>query len=148
MPYRDEYSDAFVSDLFGCVVISVMTNATSSKRLNTNLYADFGSDLPERFDFGFNKDAGKIASTCVPADRQIEDFSVIRKQTTPNKIERFGLLGQYDSTISKGECIGAVANRLAMTARFKFRIRRSLLEEVRESRIEITQRSLLGFCHA
>ena len=29
MPYRDEYSDAFVSDVFGCVVISVMTNATA-----------------------------------------------------------------------------------------------------------------------
>ncbi len=102
----------------------------------------FGSRLPERFDLGFNKDADKIASTCVPADRQIEDFSVIRKRATPNNIERFGLLGQYDSTISKRECIGGVANRLAMTARFKFRILRSLLEEVRESRIEITQRLL------
>jgi hypothetical protein len=29
MPYREEYSDAFVSDVFGCVVISVMTNATN-----------------------------------------------------------------------------------------------------------------------
>src|SRR5262245_12230825 len=116
--------------------------AGRSKRLNTNVYADFGSGLPERFDLGFNKDADKIASTCVPADSQIEDFSVIGKLPTPNNIELFGLLGQYDSTISKGEGIGGVANRLAMTARFKFRILRSLLEEVRESRIQITQRLL------
>ena len=100
----------------------------------------FGSRLPERFDLGFNKDADKIASTCVPADRQIEDFSVIRKRATPNNIERFGLLGQYDSTISKRECIGGVANRLAMTARFKFRILRSLLEEVREGESERGER--------
>src|SRR5262249_59441642 len=29
MPYREQYSDAFVSDVYGCVVISVMTNATN-----------------------------------------------------------------------------------------------------------------------
>jgi hypothetical protein len=29
MPYREEYSDPFVSDVYGCVVISVMTNATN-----------------------------------------------------------------------------------------------------------------------
>ena len=123
-------------------IFDLLAIAGRSKRLNTNVYADFGSGLPERLDLGFNKDADKIASTGVPADRQIEDFSVIRKRATPNNIERFGLLGQYDSTISKGECVGGVANRLAMTARFKFRIPRSLLEEVRESRIEITQRLL------
>jgi hypothetical protein len=31
MPYREEYSDAFVSDVYGCVVISVMMYATSGK---------------------------------------------------------------------------------------------------------------------
>src|SRR5215475_8090641 len=57
-------------------------------------------------------------------------------------IERFGLLGQYDSPVSNGEGIGGVASRLAMTARFIFRILRPLLEEVGESRVEIPQRLL------
>ena len=52
------------------------------------------------------------------------------------------MLGQCDSTILKGESIGGVASRLAMTARFKFRILSALLEEVGESCIEITQRLL------
>jgi len=43
---------------------------------------------------------------------------------------------------SEGEGIGGVVSRLAMTARFKFRVLRSLLEEVRESRVEIKQRLL------
>ena len=98
--------------------------------------------LLERLNIGFNQDADKIAFARVPADRQIEDFSVIRKRTAPYNVERLGLLGQYDSAVSKGESIGGVASRLAMAARFKFRILRSLLEEIRESRIEITQRLL------
>ena len=52
------------------------------------------------------------------------------------------MLGQCDSTILKGESIGGVASRLAMTARFIFRILSALLEEVGESRIEIPQRLL------
>src|SRR5262249_35242472 len=112
------------------------------QRLNAYIYADFGFGLFEPLNVGFNQDADKIASTCVPADRQVEDFRVIRKRLAPYNIERFGLLGQNDSAVSKGEGIGGVTNRLAMTARFKFRISRSLLEEIRKSRIEIKQRLL------
>ena len=123
-------------------IFNLLAVAGRSKRHNTNIYTNLCFGLFERFNVGFNKDADKIASTGVPADRQIDDFSVIRKRAAPNHIERFGLLCQYDSTVSKGECVGGVASRLAMTARFKFRILRSLLEEVRESCIEITQRLL------
>jgi hypothetical protein len=38
---------------------------------------------------------------------------------------------------SKGEGVGGVSSRLEMTARFKFRILRSLLEKIGESGIEI-----------
>src|SRR5262249_26237644 len=110
--------------------------------LKADVYADFGFGLPERLDVGFNKDADKMASACIPADRQINDFGVVGKRTTPGKIERLGLLGQCDSTVSKGEGIGRVASRLAFASRFKFRILRSLLEEIREGRIQITQRLL------
>src|SRR5215475_7818477 len=99
-------------------IFDLLAIAGRGQRLNTNVYTDFSFGLLERLNIGFNHDADKIASTCVPADRQIEDFSVIRKRATPNNIERFGLLGQDDSTISKGECIGGVASRLAMTAGF------------------------------
>jgi len=123
-------------------IFDLLTLAGRGQRLNTNVYADFGFGLFEGFNSGFNKDADKIASACVPADSQIEDFSVIRKRATPNNIERFGLLCQRDSTVSKDECIGGVAGRLAMASGFKFRILRPLLEEVRESRIEIAERLL------
>jgi hypothetical protein len=123
-------------------VFDLLAVAGRGQRLNTNVYADFGFSLSERLDVGFNKNADKIASARIPTNGQIEDFCVIWKRTTPGNIERFGLLCQYDSTVSKGEGIGGVASRLAMTARFKFRILRPLLEEVRESCIEITQRLL------
>jgi hypothetical protein len=113
-----------------------------SQRLNTDINADFGFGLFESFDIGFNQDADKIASTGVPADSQVEDFSVIGKRAAPNNVERFGLLGQCDATLFKCEGIGSVASRLAMEARFKFRIPGSLLEEVGESSIEIAQRLL------
>ncbi len=123
-------------------IFDLLAVAGRSKRFNTDVYTNFGFDLLERFNIGFNEDADKIASTCVPTDSQAEDFSVIRKRATPNNVERFGLLGQDDSTISKGECIGGVASRLAMASGFKFRILRSFLEKVRESCIEIAQRLL------
>ena len=123
-------------------VFDLLAVAGRRQRLNTDVYPDFGFGLFEWFNVSFNQDADKIAPTCVPADRQIEDFSVIRKWATPNNVERLGLLCQRDSTISNGEGIDGVASRLAMTARFKFRILRPLLEEVRESCIEIKQRLL------
>src|SRR5262249_44937301 len=86
-----------------------------------------------------NKDTDKIALARISADCQIENFGVIGKWTAPHNIERLGLLGQHDSAIPEGEGVGGVASRLAMTARFIFRILSSLLEEVGESCIEITQ---------
>src|SRR5262245_34322704 len=112
-------------------VLDLLAVAGRGQCLNTNVYADIGFSLSERFDVGFNQDADKIASARIPTNAQIEDFCVIGKRTTPGNIERFGLLCQYDSTVSKGEGICGVASLLAMTARFKFRILRSLLEEVR-----------------
>jgi hypothetical protein len=123
-------------------VFDLLAIAGRGQRLNTDVYTDFGLGLFERLDVGFNQDADKIASARIPTNGQVEDFCVIWKGTTPGNIERFGLLCQYDLAVSKGEGIGGVASRLAMTARFKFRILRSLLEEVRESCIEIPQRLL------
>jgi hypothetical protein len=123
-------------------IFDLLALAGRGQRLNTNVYADFGFGLFERFNIGFNKDADKIASAGVPADSQIEDFSVIRERATPNNIEGPGLLCQRDSTVSKNECVGGVASRLAMASGFKLRILRPLLEEIRESRIEIAERLL------
>src|SRR5882672_3399192 len=123
-------------------VFDLLAVAGRSKHLNTNVYTDFGFSLFESFNIGLNQDADEIAPTCVPADSQIEDFSVIRKRATPNNVERFGLLCQRDSTVSKGERIGSIASRLAMTPGFEFRILSSLLEKVCESVIEIAQRLL------
>jgi len=91
-------------------VFDLIALAGRGQSLNTNVYADFGFGLFERLNIGFNQDADKIAIARIPADSQIEDFSVIRKRTTPNNVERFGLLGQDDSTISKGEGIIRVAS--------------------------------------
>ena len=123
-------------------IFDLLALAGHSQRLNTNVYTDFGFALFEWLNIGFNEYADKIAFARIPADSQIDDFCVIRERAAPNNIERFGLLCQYDSTVSKGEGVGGVASRLAMTARFKFRILSPLLEEVGESRIEITQRLL------
>src|SRR5262245_32205769 len=123
-------------------VFDLLALAGRGQRLNANIYADFGFGLFERLDVGFNKKADKIAVARVPADRQVEDFGVIRQRLAPYNVERFGLLCQCDSTFSKDEGIGSVASRLTMTARFKIRILSSLLEEVDESGIEITQRLL------
>src|SRR5215831_4739966 len=120
-------------------ILDLLAVAGHSQRLNANVYADFGFGLFERLNVGFNQDAHKISFAGIPADRQVEDFRVIRERLAPYNIERFGLLGQYDSTVSKGEGISGVTNRLAMTARFKFRILRPSLEEVGESGVEITQ---------
>ena len=58
-------------------IFDLLAIAGRGKRLNTNVYADFGFGFFERFNIGFNKNADKIASTCVPADRQIEDFTAV-----------------------------------------------------------------------
>src|SRR5215470_5852583 len=44
-------------------IFDLLALAGRGQRLNTNVYADFGSGLPERLNLGFNKDADKIAST-------------------------------------------------------------------------------------
>ena len=123
-------------------VFDLLAVASRGQRLDADIYADFGFSLFERLDVGFNEDADKMASASIPADRQVDDFGVIRQRPAPYNVEWFVLLCQCDSAVSKGEGIAGVASRLAMTARFKFRILRSLLEEVREGRIEIKQRLL------
>jgi hypothetical protein len=65
-------------------IFDLLAVAGRGQRLNTNVYPDFGFGLFEWFNIGFNQDAHKIASTCVSANRQIENFSVIRKRATPN----------------------------------------------------------------
>src|SRR5262249_48626954 len=118
-------------------IFDLLAVAGRGQCLNADIYTDFGLSLFELLDVGLNQDADKIAFARVPADSQIEDFSVIRQRLAPYSVARLGVLGQGDQAISKGECVGGVASRLAMTTRFKFRILRSLLEEVRESCIEI-----------
>lgn len=120
-------------------VFDLLAFAGRGQRLNADIYADFSFSLFERLDVGFNQDADKIAVAGIPADRQVDDFRVIRQLPAPYNVKRFRLLCQCDSAVSKGEGVGGIARRLAMTARFKFRILRSLLEEVGESRIEIKQ---------
>jgi hypothetical protein len=51
-------------------IFDLLAIAGRSKRLNTNVYADFGPSLPERFDLGFYKDADKIASTAEPRPKE------------------------------------------------------------------------------
>ena len=120
-------------------IFKFLALARRGQRLNANVYADFGFDSPSRLDIGFNKDADKMASACIPADRQINDFGIVGKRTTPGNIERLGLLGHCDATISKGEGVGGIASRLALASRFKLRILRSLLKEISEGRVEIKQ---------
>src|SRR5215813_5492760 len=96
--------------------------------LNANVYADFGFDLPEGLDVSFNEDADKIALARISADRQVEDFGVVRQWAAPYNIQRLGLLGQCDSAISVGKSICGVASRLAVASGFKFGILRSLLK--------------------
>src|SRR5215475_1921002 len=110
--------------------------------LDANIYTDFGFGSPERLNIGFNEDADKIALARISADRQIEDFGVIRKWAAPYNLQSRGLLGQGDLAVSKGEGIGGIARRLAVASGFEFGILRSLLEEIREGGIEIPQRLL------
>ena len=123
-------------------IFDLLAFAGRRQCLNSDIYADFGFSLFERLEVGFNQDADKIALAGVAADRQVDDFRVIRQRPAPYNVEWFGLLCKCDAPASKGECIGGVASRLAMTAGFKFRIFRSLLEEVGESGIEVKQRLL------
>ena len=123
-------------------IFKFLAVASRGQCLNAKVYADFGFDLPEGLDLSFNEDADNIALAGVTADRQIEDFGVLRQWAAPDNIQRLGLLGQCDSAISVGKSICSVASRLAVASGFKFGILRSLLEEVRESCIKIAERLL------
>ena len=61
-------------------VFDLLAIAGRGKRLNADIYADFGFSLFERLDVGFNQDAHKIASACITADRQVDDFRIIRQR--------------------------------------------------------------------
>src|SRR5882672_10557121 len=81
-------------------IFDLLAAAGRGQRLNTYIYADFGFGLFERLDVGFNQDADKIAFARIPADRQVDDFRIVGKRLAPYNVERFGLLCQYDSTVS------------------------------------------------
>jgi hypothetical protein len=51
-------------------VFDLLAVAGRGQRLNTDVYADIGFSLPERFDVGFNKDADKKASARIPTNAQ------------------------------------------------------------------------------
>lgn len=116
--------------------------AGRGQRFNADVYAGFGFGLFERLDIGFNEDADKIAAARIPADRQIDDFCVLRKRAAPGNIERLGLLCESDPAVSIGESIGGIADRLTRSPGFEFRILRPFLEEIRKGRIQIQQRLL------
>ena len=116
--------------------------AACGQRFNADIYTGFGFGLIERLDIGFNEDADKIASARIPADRQIDDFCILRKRAAPGNIERLGLLCESDPAVSMSEGIGCIASRLTRPPRFEFRILRSFLEEIRKGRIQIQQRLL------
>src|SRR5262249_43028039 len=120
-------------------IFKLLALAGRSQSFDANVYPDFGFDLPERLDVSFKEDADKIAPAGVPTDRQIEDFRVLGQWAAPYNIQRLGLLGQCDAAVSKGEGIGGIASRLAVASGFIFGILRSLLEEISEGSIEITQ---------
>jgi hypothetical protein len=67
-------------------IFELFSLAGRGQRLNPDIYADFGSGLFEWLKVGFNKNADKIASARIPADGQVEEFSVIRKRATPGNI--------------------------------------------------------------
>jgi len=110
--------------------------------LKADVDAGFGVGLFERLDLGFNEDADKIAAARILADRQIDDFCVLRKRAAPGNIERLGLLGESDPAVSIGESIGGIASRLTRSPGFEFRILRPFLEEIRKGGIQIQQRLL------
>src|SRR5262249_17874619 len=123
-------------------IFELFALAGRGQRLNANVYAYFGFGLLKWLDVGFDQNADKMASSCVSADGKAKDFCILRQQTTPRNIERRGLLGQRDLSISKGKSIGSIARRLAVASGFEFGILRSLLEEIREGGIEIAERLL------
>ncbi|HZF39569.1 MAG TPA: hypothetical protein VE715_12145, partial [Blastocatellia bacterium] len=116
--------------------------AGRGQRLDAYIYADFGFDLLEQLDSGFNEDADKIASARIPADRQAQQLCIFGKRAAPSDIQRLGLLGESDLAVPKCEGIGGVASRLARSSRFEGWILRPFLEEIREGCIEIAQRLL------
>jgi len=123
-------------------IFELFALAGRGQRLNANVYAYFGFGLLKWLDVGFDQNADKMASSCVSADGKAKDFCILRQQTTPRNIERRGVLGQRDLSISKAKSIGGIARRLAVASGFEFGILRSLLEEIREGGIEIAERLL------
>ena len=96
--------------------------AGRGERLNAYVYASFCFCLFERLNFGFNEDADKMASTRIPADRQIDDFRILGERPTPGDIERFGLPGESDAAVSICEGISGIADRLTRSSGFEFPI--------------------------
>ncbi len=114
----------------------------NGKGFNPNVNTDLGFDLLERFYIGFDQDADEVSVALVLADRQVNELRIRRKRATPRDIERLGLFGESDLTVSIRESVRRVANGLAIMSRFELRIVRSLLKKVRERHIKIAQRLL------
>ena len=123
-------------------VFQFLPVAGRGQGLNADIYADFGFSLLERLDICFNEDTDKIASARVSTDRQVQEFCVVWKPSAPYNVQRLGLLGESDPSVSIAEGIRSIASRLVSAPGFEGWILRSLLEEIREGRIEVTQRLL------
>ena len=64
-------------------VFDLLALAGRGQRLNADIYANFGFGLFERLNSRFNQDTDKIASAGIPADRQIDDFRIVRERLAP-----------------------------------------------------------------
>src|SRR5215813_3510501 len=126
----------------GAGIFEFLALAGRGQCLNADIYADFGFGSLERLDAGFNEDADKIAPARIPADRQADELRAVWERPAPYNIQRPGLFGESDSSISKCEGVCGIASRLSSAPRFEGRIVGSLLEEIRESCIKITERLL------
>src|SRR5262252_4160054 len=123
-------------------VFELLPVAGRGQGLNADIYADFGFSLLERLDICFNEDTDKIAPARVSADRQVQEFCIVGKLSAPYNVQRLGLLGESDPSVSIGKGIRSIASRLVSAPGFEGWILRPLLEEIREGRIKVTQRLL------
>jgi hypothetical protein len=126
----------------GAGIFEFLALAGRGQCLNADINADFGFGPLERLDVGFDKDADKIAPARIPADRQADELRVVGKGPAPYNVERLGLFGERDPSISKREGVCGIASRLSSAPRFEGRIVCSPLEEIRESYVKITERLL------
>src|SRR5215510_4580874 len=110
--------------------------------LKADVSADLGVGLPERLDVGFDEETDQIASARIPTDRQMDEGCVVGKRAAPSDVQRLGWLGESDPAVSLREGIRSRVSRWASMLRFEGRILRSLLEEIREGHLEMTQRWL------